>query len=470
MHRASLSVLAACGVLASLPAQAADNDLKALREEIAQMRQAYEQRINALEARLIKAESKADNAQAVAQAVEQNTVQQNTVQQAAAPTQSNSFNPEMSMILQGSYNNLKQDPNAYQITGFVPTLGEVSPGARGFSLGESELVLSANIDPNWRGTAILALAPEGGVNMENAYFESLGLGNGFSFKGGRFYSGIGYMNEQHSHAWDFADAPLAYKAFLGNQLGDDGVQVRWLAPTDLFLEFGAEVGRGRTFPGADNNKNGVSQGAVFAHLGGDVGISNAWRVGLSWLGSSPKDRSFDDTDSLGGAVTNSFSGKSRMWIADGVWKWAPNGNNTVRNFKLQGEYFKRREDGALASNSTAGACGVCAADYNSDQSGWYVQGVYQFMPHWRIGLRHDALQSGTVDIGLVNNGMLSIADFTQLAAHDPKRNTAMLDYSPSEFTRFRLQFARDDSGIGATDNQLFLQYIFSLGAHGAHAF
>jgi hypothetical protein len=472
MHRASLSVLAACGVLASLPAQAADNDLKSLREEIAQMRQAYEQRINALEARLANAEAKADSAQTVARqtavqqtSVEQALAQQPMVQQAAAPTQSNSFNPEMSMILMGSYNNLKQDPNAYQITGFVPTMGEVGPGARGFSLGESELVLSANIDPNWRGTAILALAPEGGVDMENAYFESLGLGNGFSFKGGRFYSGIGYMNEQHSHAWDFADAPLAYKAFLGNQLGDDGVQVRWLAPTDLFLEFGAEVGRGRTFPGADNNKNGVSQGAVFAHLSGDAGISNAWRVGLSWLGSSPKDRSFDDTDS------NRFSGKSRMWVADGIWKWSPDGNSTVNNFKLQGEYFKRREDGTLASNSAAGACAEnCAADYNSDQSGWYVQGVYQFMPHWRAGLRHDALNSGTVDIGLVNSGMLSFADFPQLTAHDPKRNTVMLDYSPSEFTRFRLQFARDDSGIGATDNQLFLQYIFSLGAHGAHAF
>jgi hypothetical protein len=394
-----------------------------------------------------------------------------TQQPAAAPTQSNSFNPEMSMILQGSYNNLKQDPNAYQITGFVPTLGEVSPGARGFSLGESELVLSANIDPNWRGTAILALAPEGGVDMENATFESLGLGNGLSLKGGRFFSGIGYMNEQHSHAWDFTDAPLAYKAFLGNQLGEDGVQVRWLAPTDLFLEFGAEAGRGRTFPGANNNKNGVSQGAVFAHLGGDVGISNAWRVGLSWLGSSPKDRSYDDVDSLDAAVVNRFSGKSRTWVADGIWKWAPDGNSTVRNFKLQGEYFKRRENGTLASNSAAGACANdCAASYDSDQSGWYVQGVYQFMPRWRIGLRHDALKSGTVNIGLIDSGMLNFADFPQLAAHDPKRNTAMLDYSPSEFTRFRLQFARDKSGLGATDNQLFLQYIFSLGTHGAHAF
>jgi hypothetical protein len=451
--------------LPSLSFAASDPDLKSLRDEIAQMKQAYEQRINALEARLAQAETKVDDAQNVAQqAVAQ--------QPAAAPTQSNSFNPEVSMILQGSYNNLKQDPNAYQITGFVPTLGEVGPGARGFSLGESELAISANIDPDWRGTAIMALAPEGGVDMENAYFQSLGslgLGNGFSFKGGRFFSGIGYMNEQHAHAWDFADAPLAYKAFLGNQLGDDGVQLRWLAPTDMFLEFGAEAGRGRTFPGADNNKNGVSQGVVFAHLGGDVGVSNAWRVGLSLLGSSPSNRTYEDVDSTAATVSNSFSGKSRLWVADGIWKWAPDGNSTVTNFKLQGEYFRRREDGTLASDSTL-CGGACADGYDSEQSGWYLQGVYQFMPHWRIGLRHDRLDSGTVNIGLINNGILTAADFPLLAAHDPKRNTAMLDYSPSEFTRFRLQWAHDNSGIGATDNQLFLQYIFSLGTHGAHQF
>jgi hypothetical protein len=331
----------------SLSFAASDPDLKSLRDEIAQMKQAYEQRINALESRLAQAETKAGEAQTVAQqAVAQ--------QPAAAPTQSNSFNPEVSMILQGSYNNLKQDPNAYQITGFLPTMGEVGPGARGFSLGESELAISANIDPDWRGTAILSLKPEGNVEMENAYFQSLGglgFGNGLSFKGGRFFSGIGYMNEQHAHAWDFADAPLVYKAFLGNQLGDDGVQLRWLAPTDMFLEFGAEAGRGRTFPGADNNKNGVSQGVVFAHLGGDVGVSNAWRVGLSLLGSSPSNRAYEDVDSTAATVNNSFSGKSRLWVADGIWKWAPDGNSTVTNFKLQGEYFRRKEDGTLASDS-----------------------------------------------------------------------------------------------------------------------
>lgn len=481
MYPKSLSVLAACGVLAGVaapPVSAAENDLQALRAEIARMRAEYEKRIDALESRLAKAEAKADDARTVAQKtaaeqadVQQAMAQQAPVQQAAAPAQNNRFNPEISLILMGSYNNLKKDPEAYQITGFVPTMGEVGPGPRSFSLGESELVLSANIDPNWRGTGILALKPEGGVEMENAYFESLGLGNGFSLKGGRFYSGIGYLNEQHSHAWDFADMPLAYKAFLGNQLADDGLQLRWLAPTDLFLEFGAEVGRGRTFPGADNNKNGISQGAVFAHLGGDAGISNAWRVGLSWLGSSPKDRTYEDTDSLGNPVSNSFSGRSRTWIADGIWKWAPEGNSTVRNFKLQGEYFQRRENGTLASSSVAGTCtGACAGSYHSDQSGWYLQGVYQFMPHWRIGARHDALDSGTVNIGLVDTGLLALTDFPQLLAHDPKRESLMLDYSPSEFTRFRLQWAHDNSGLGAADNQLFLQYIFSLGTHGAHSF
>jgi hypothetical protein len=46
----------------------------------------------------------------------------------------------------------------------------------------------------------------------------------------------------------------------------------------------------------------------------------------------------------------------------------------------------------------------------------------------------------------------------------------MIDWSPSEFSRIRLQFARDYSRADATDNQVFLQYIASLGAHGAHKF
>jgi hypothetical protein len=46
----------------------------------------------------------------------------------------------------------------------------------------------------------------------------------------------------------------------------------------------------------------------------------------------------------------------------------------------------------------------------------------------------------------------------------------MVDWSPSEFSRIRLQYARDEARLGETDNQLWIQYIMSLGAHGAHKF
>ena len=57
-----------------------------------------------------------------------------------------------------------------------------------------------------------------------------------------------------------------------------------------------------------------------------------------------------------------------------------------------------------------------------------------------------------------------------LTDYNPSRNTVMLDWSASEFSRLRLQLAADKSRAGVTDNQVLLQYIFSLGAHGAHTF
>jgi hypothetical protein len=92
-----------------------------------------------------------------------------------------------------------------------------------------------------------------------------------------------------------------------------------------------------------------------------------------------------------------------------------------------------------------------------------VQGVYQFMPLWRVGARYDRLDAGSIDYG-ANSPFLATTDF------DPQRYTAMLDYTPSEFSRFRLQFAQSRTLPGVTDNQWFVQYILSLGAHGAHKY
>jgi len=386
--------------------------------------------------------------------------------QAASRTQSESaFNPAVSAILNGVYSNLKQDPASYRINGFVPTMGEVAPPPRGFSLGESELGFSANVDHLFRGSLIASIQPDGtGVDVEEAYIQTLALSNGFTIKAGRFFSAVGYQNQIHAHAWDFTDAPLVMKAFLGGQLSEDGVQVKWVAPTELYFDVGTELGRGAQFPGATAGKNGAGSVNVFTNLGGDIGTSMAWQTGLSFYETSPTDRAYDDP--LNG-ITNSFTGSSKLWALSGVLKWAPNGNNTVTNFKLQSEYFRRKENGDLTFDPTGAAL---TDGYKSSQSGWYMQGVYQFMPQWRVGYRYDELSSGTTTIGLVDSGALAPADFPILADYKPKRHTAMADWSPSEFSRVRLQFARDYSRQSEPDNQFFLQYIVSLGAHGAHKF
>jgi len=46
----------------------------------------------------------------------------------------------------------------------------------------------------------------------------------------------------------------------------------------------------------------------------------------------------------------------------------------------------------------------------------------------------------------------------------------MVDWSPSEFSRVRVQFARSQTVADFTDNQFFVQYILSLGAQGAHKY
>jgi hypothetical protein len=443
-----------------LPVVAADNaELQQIRVEIQNMRESYETRIQALEARLKQAESTVGEAQSMARKADEKANQAAAVPQTIIPSNPNAFNPEISLILSGIYTNLSQDPANYRISGFMPG-GEIGPGNRGFSLAESELGVYANIDPNFYGGVNLAFAPDNTVGVEEAFVQTIGLSHGLSVKAGRFFSSIGYLNEQHAHTWDFVDNPLAYQAFLGTQLGEDGVQVKWLAPTETFVELGAEIGRGRSFPGSDHDKNGSGAGTVFAHIGGDVGVSQSWRAGLSYLHTSPQNRQYGDTDLVSASVTNAFSGTSKLWITDLVWKWAPEGNPVYSNFKLQGEYFRRSEGGSLTYN-----VGVAPLSdtYSSSQSGWYLQGIYQFLPRWRVGLRRDQLDAGNVDYASNN---ISLAR----PAYNPTKNSLMFDYNPSEFSRIRLQVAQDKSHLGITDNQMFLQYQMSLGAHGAHKF
>jgi hypothetical protein len=494
MLNKSVIVLALAAAFSAPMASAADNkELAEIRAQIQQMKAAYESRLQALEQRLADAQAATSAAQEQAKAASaaaaqaSATAQASAAAQAAAPAaapavadagsapaagasaRSNIFNPDISLILGGTLSNLKQDPEQYRLQGFVPPGGEVGPGARGFNLGESEITMRANIDPKFSGQLTFALTPENEASVEEAFIQTRDLGNGLNLKAGRFLSSVGYLNGQHSHTWDFVDAPLAYQAFLGGQYKSDGVQAKWLAPLDQFLELGVEAGNGSNFPGTSRNKNGANSLAAYAHFGDDIGESSSYRIGASLLRTHSAERTFED-----GGISNGFSGKTNTFIADAIYKWAPNGNSTVTNFKLQGEYFRSKDSGTLDYDLNGAATdpltGPAASAYTGKQSGWYVQGVYQFMPNWRTGLRYDSLRTGARRIGLVEDGTLSFAQFPILEAYEPKKTSFMIDYSPSEFSRLRLQFAQDKSRPGVKDNQIFLQYIMSLGTHAAHAF
>ena len=325
------------------------------------------------------------------------------------------------------------------------------------------MTLSASVDHLFAAALTFSLTPENTVSVEEAYGIATGLPYGLAPKFGRFFSGIGYLNEQHQHVWDFYDAPLVYQAFLGGQYTQNGVQFKWVAPTDTFVEFGGELGSGDGYPGNSRNKNGIGDGIVYVHAGGDADASNSWRAGLSYLQTAAKDRSYTQTDLAGNDAHVGFSGRSQVAIADFVWKWAPNGNAIERNFKFQSEYFWRREHGDLAYDTGTAPGFAQTADYRSTQSGFYAQAVYQFMPSWRVGARYDWLDSGSVDYGA--NGQY----LAGLSFH-PQRAAVMFDYTPSEFSRFRLQFQQSKVQPGLTDNQIFVQYILTLGAHGAHRY
>lgn len=448
MRIPSRVALAALVAICAGAVQAQDPEIDLLRSALAELRSDYEARIAELERRLAVAEQNALQASYAAK--------QGDSEQLSAPAggaRSSAFNPAIGVIFQGQAWSFSEDPAGYAVQGF-PFGGEAGPFDEGLSLGETELVMSANVDDKFSGRLTAALAIEDGegvVEIEEAMIEATALPGGFGATFGRFFSGIGYLNARHAHTWDFADQPLPYQAFLANQYKDDGVQLRWLAPTDLYIELGGEWFRGSSYPAAGGGNSGLGAYSLFARLGGDIGTGSSWLAGISYLDSKAVDRaSGDEDDPL------IFNGDSTLTAAEFVWKWAPDGNWKQKNLAVSAEYFWRTETGDYALP------GLSPLPYDSDQVGWYVQAVYQPMPRWRFGGRIDGLSAD-------NPGSLFDATALATSGSDPLRYSVMSDWSNSEFSRIRLQLVRDESGL-VDDTQIGIQYFHSIGAHGAHTF
>lgn len=432
-------------------------EIENLRSELAQLRADYEERIEGLEHRLDAAELKTEQAvQEISRAASAVRVPPEVVAvvpERAGAIASNVFNPALGVIFQGQAWAYDNDPADYYIPGF-PLGGEAGLAPQGLAVAETEININANVDDKftaWLTAPIVVEDGEAGIEIEEAWIETLKLPGGLSLRMGRFFSNIGYLNARHAHTWDFADQPLIYRAFLGSQYLDDGLQIRWLAPADFYLELSGELLRGGRYPAGGAADSGFGSYTLAAHTGGDVGFSNSWLFGFSWLHAESDDRESGSADD-----PLIFNGDTDLLIADFVWKWAPNGNSRQRNFIFQAEYMLRSEEGAYALSD------ALPLPWDIDQQGWYAQAIYQPWPQWRIGTRIERLSSDTP-------GPVFAGSVLDPRGENPSRYSLMVDWSNSEFSRLRLQYNHDRSGV-ENDHQFALQYIYSIGAHGAHAF
>ena len=449
-------------------------DLEQLKQDIQALKalkDQYEARLSALEAQLKATE--ANNA-ALSQQVQQTkqTAQAASQQATAAKEESRSIralpsltNPQLSLVLSGTYANLShREPRT--INGFWAPNGELMGHERGFSLLGSEATATARIDPYFAGT-FTAHFHEEDVDVEEAFVDTTALPAGTGIRFGRFFSALGYLNDKHAHAWNFIDEPLPYRAFLdGANFGGDGVRASWVPPTPWMTELSFEAFQGDRFPAErTGNKPGTMVGA--AHVGSDLSPTVSWRAGVSGVFTKAKGRELATGEETGEPeghahqlappdplteARESFWGDNRLVILDGILKWQPRGSGQAPDLNLAGEYFFGHEKGEYRF-------GLMPVPVSDDAQGWYLEATGRVFGRWRSGVRYDTV--------LRDNSPL-------FEALDEKRRrswqaSSMVEFLPSEFSRLRFQYGRHQL-TGKETNAFWLQYIMSLGAHGAHGF
>ena len=173
-----------------------------------------------------------------------------STQSGSQVTASGSFNPAISVIpdinfytddRQGRGFALTRLADGFRVPGDEPSI-TFEPD-RGFNLREAELAFSGSVDPYFYVWAT-AIANRDGLTVEEAYVQTTRFIPGFQLRVGRFLSGFGYIARQHPHQWDFFDQALPYEALLGGVLADTGLQLTWLPPLPVYVQFGVETLQG----------------------------------------------------------------------------------------------------------------------------------------------------------------------------------------------------------------------------------
>lgn len=343
---------------------------------------------------------------------------------------------------------------------------------QGFNLNYGELVLSSVVDPFFDLFVNCEIGEET-FEIEEAYFTTRRMPWGLQIKGGKFLSHFGRLNSQHTHQWDFADAPLIYSLLFGeSMLNEKGLRLTWVAPIDTYFMLGGEISQGENSMSFGHDGFSDPSGQVriesgcgpnllvmYAKSSGDVGNLTVLG-GLSFArGRSRMNEGLEE----GKPLARARYGRTSIAAADLTLKYL---FDSVRNLTLQAEYLYRDGDGDAYFVTSSGA--LDSAPYKQRQGGFYLQLVGRLSKRVRIGARHDCIPQN----------VLALPGETADPPAPLHRYSIMADYNPTEFSRLRLQYAQDRSryareGVGYVAkpvNEIILQINLAIGAHGAHAF
>ena len=332
------------------------------------------------------------------------------------------------------------NPDISLIGDFIGTAGHniVSP-SRSLELHESEVGMQAIIDPYARADAFISFG-ETGVNVEEGYVTFTSLPAGLLMKVGKMRADFGKVNTIHNHALPYIDRPLATNNLVGGEDGidDAGISISHFlpAPKNWFAEGTAQVFRGDSSTVyAANRREDVS---VVGHLRAyrDLSESTNLDLGVSYSRGH---------SNLGADFGSNFL--TNLYGADATLRWKPLRRAIYKNFLLRTELFWSARDQLSPVNifQTQHAFGM------------YTSAEYRVNRRWTVGGRFDRS-------GRATNANLTDTGFS-----------GILTYWPSEFSQIRGQYRFGHLALGAPGdfsnaNEFLFQFLFVMGAHGAHPF
>lgn len=355
--------------------------------------------------------------------------------------------------------------------------GAHDPRRRGFTLQQVEFSFSGAVDPIFRAEAHILVGEEG-VELEEAFFQTIALPGGLQVEGGYLLTEFGRINPSHPHAWDFMDQPVINSRLMGPD-GTRGLGARlgWLAPTPWFLELHAGMqnanddtmisflGEGHDHGHDDDDEHGEETiggwGAVDREIESFNEFLYLFRIDQHWDIGETFGLSFG-LSGLYGANRSGDSGKTWIGGADLTTKWAPDGTAKGTFFlKTQGEFMYRYfQTNAFTHEEEGGEEERFDATVLGDWGG-YMYVMMGWHRGWQFGLRGEFADA-------FREGELRRQD-------DPLRDrryrlSAMVEWEASEFSRFRLQYNFDhmEHLKDSTAHSIWFSVEILFGKHPSH--